>query len=314
MGLADLGGRILRGFDKMSNETVIDKEIRKRCVNEITRAFIQSIIEPKLIRDMHAKIKNIIYNHLNLDDFDAARKMIQQVPSCCGKTTTCAQFANHYQKKGLKTGLVCTDTLRNGAFDQLKQIYAETNIPCYGRVGYCQNCRERCGQMQGGNCDLIIVDVSGGHKQEEDALIEEIHQVSKATKPDLVILVIDGNIGQHAFDHRSLKQATAFTQSVDIGAVIVSKMDGYAMGGGSLSAVAATKSSVIFIGTGEHMDEFEVFEVKPFVSSLLGMDDWYEFIDRVYEVPELPLNLPERKIWMPPRAFFPPSLHHLFDD
>lgn len=61
--------------------------------------------------------------------------------SGCGKTTTCAQFANHYQKKGLKTGLVCTDTLRNGAFDQLKQIYAETNIPCYGRyIHVCISC------------------------------------------------------------------------------------------------------------------------------------------------------------------------------
>jgi len=80
-----------------------------------------------------------------------------------------------------------------------------------------------------------------------------------------------------------------------------------------MCSVAATKSPVIFIGTGEHMDKFEVFEVKPFVSSLLGMDDWYEFIDKVYEVPELPQNLPERKIRIPPLAFFPPSLHHLFD-
>jgi signal recognition particle subunit SRP54 len=80
-----------------------------------------------------------------------------------------------------------------------------------------------------------------------------------------------------------------------------------------MCSVAATKSPVIFIGTGEHMDEFEVFEVKPFVSSLLGMDDWYDFIDRVYEVPELPQNLPKRKISIPPRAFFPPSLHHLLD-
>jgi len=77
-----------------------------------------------------------------------------------------------------------------------------------------------------------------------------------------------------------------------------------------MCSVAATKCPVIFIGTGEHMEEFEV---KPFVSCLLGRDDWYEFIDKIYEVPELPQNLPERKIWMPPRAFFPPSLHHLFD-
>ncbi|KAF5466780.1 hypothetical protein F2P56_016677 [Juglans regia] len=90
---------------------------------------------------------------------------------------------------------------------------------------------------------------------------------------------MDSSIGQAAFD-----QAQAFKQSVSVGAVIVTKMDGHAKGGGALSAVAATKSPVIFIGTGEHMDEFEVFDVKPFVSRLLGMGDWSGFMDKIHEV------------------------------
>ncbi|CAK8540322.1 unnamed protein product [Lathyrus sativus] len=77
---------------------------------------------------------------------------------------------------------------------------------------------------------------------------------------------MDSSIDQDAFD-----QAQAFKQSVAVGAVIITKMDGHAKGGGALSAVAATKNLVIFIGTGEHMDEFEVFDVKPFASRLLGM-------------------------------------------
>ncbi|MQL98009.1 hypothetical protein Taro_030709 [Colocasia esculenta] len=128
------------------------------------------------------------------------------------------------------------------------------------------------------NCDLIIVDTSGRHKQEA-ALFEEMRQVSEATKPDLIIFVMDSGIGQAAYD-----QAQAFKQSVSVGAVIVTKMDGHAKGGGALSAVAATKSPVIFIGTGEHMDEFEVFDVKPFVSRLLGMGDWSGFMDKIHEV------------------------------
>ncbi|KAL6573804.1 hypothetical protein OROHE_002263 [Orobanche hederae] len=123
------------------------------------------------------------------------------------------------------------------------------------------------------NCDLIIVDTSGRHKQEA-ALFEEMCQVSVATKPDLVIFVMDSSIGQAAFD-----QAQAFKQSVAVGAVIVTKMDGHAKG-----VVAPTKSRVIFIGTGEHLDEFEIFEVKPFVSRLLGMDDWSGFMDKIHEV------------------------------
>lgn len=128
------------------------------------------------------------------------------------------------------------------------------------------------------NCDLIIVDTSGRHKQEA-ALFEEMRQVSEATKPDLVIFVMDSSIGQAAFD-----QAQAFRQSVAVGAVIVTKMDGHAKGGGALSAVAATKSPVIFIGTGEHMDEFEVFDVKPFVSRLLGMGDLSGLVNKIQDV------------------------------
>jgi len=106
-------------------------------------------------------------------------------------------------------------------------------------------------------CDLIIVDTSGRHKQAA-SLFEEMRQVAEATvcsvvlksvfcswlmlqalimviftvqEPDLVIFVMDSSIGQAAFD-----QAQAFKQSVAVGAVIITKMDGHAKGGGALSA------------------------------------------------------------------------------
>lgn len=66
-----------------------------------------------------------------------------------------------------------------------------------------------------------------------------------------------------------------------MGAVIITKLDGHAKGGGALSAVAATKSPIIFIGTGEHIDELEVFRTRPFISKLLGMGDLAGLMDRV---------------------------------
>lgn len=91
------------------------------------------------------------------------------------------------------------------------------------------------------NCDPIIADTSGRHKQEA-SVFEEMNQVAEATKPYLVIYVRDGSIGQAVFD-----QAQAFKQSAEVGAVVVTKTDGHAKGGGTLSAVAATKSPVIFL-------------------------------------------------------------------
>lgn len=126
--------------------------------------------------------------------------------------------------------------------------------------------------------DLIIVDTSGRHKQ-EDSLFEEMRQVSETVQPDMTIFVMDSSIGQAAQD-----QARAFKATVDVGSVIITKLDGHAKGGGAISAVAATQSPIIFIGTGEHIDEFEPFDTKPFVSRLLGMGDWTGFMDKIQDV------------------------------
>ncbi|KAH7446887.1 hypothetical protein KP509_01G080500 [Ceratopteris richardii] len=310
MVLAELGGRISSALQKMSNVTVIDQKAVQECINEINRALLQSDVSFKLVQTLASNLKKTV----NPDDLAAGhnkRKIMQQAvfnelcglldpgkPSytpkkgkqCVvmfvglqgsGKTTTCTKYAHYYRKKGFKPSLVCADTFRAGAFDQLKQNATKANIPFFGSytetdpVVIAQSGVEK---FKKENSDLIIVDTSGRHKQEA-SLFEEMRQVSEVTKPDLIIFVMDSSIGQAAFD-----QAQAFKQSVPVGAVIITKMDGHAKGGGALSAVAATKSPVIFLGTGEHMDEFEPFDVKPFVSRLLGMGDWSGFMDKIHDV------------------------------
>lgn len=98
-------------------------------------------------------------------------------------------------------------------------------------------------------------------------------------KPNNVIFVIDASIGQACE-----AQAKAFHETVDVGSVIITKLDSHAKGGGALSAVAATKSPIIFIGTGEHIDDFEPFKVKPFVQKLLGMGDIEGLVEKVSEL------------------------------
>merc|ERR1712088_394806 len=114
---------------------------------------------------------------------------------------------------------------------------------------------------------------------QEDALFEEMLAVSNAVTPDNIIFVMDASIGQACEN-----QARAFKDKVVVGSVVISKLDGHAKGGGALSAVAATKSPVIFIGTGEHIDDFEPFKTKPFVQKLLGMGDIEGLISKVEEL------------------------------
>jgi len=79
---------------------------------------------------------------------------------------------------------------------------------------------------------------------------------------------MDSSIGQACYD-----QAQAFNKTIRVGSVIITKLDGHAKGGGALSAVAATQSPVVFIGTGEHFDDLEPFEAEGFIKRLLGLGD-----------------------------------------
>jgi len=101
-------------------------------------------------------------------------------------------------------------------------------------------------------------------------------QIQKAVQPDQTIMVLDATIGQQAE-----AQSKAFKETADFGAIIITKTDGHASGGGAISAVAATHTPIVFLGTGEHMLDLERFQPKAFVSRLLGMGDMAGLVEHV---------------------------------
>jgi predicted XRE-type DNA-binding protein len=109
-------------------------------------------------------------------------------------------------------------------------------------------------------------------------LIKEMKALEQRIKPDEVVMVIDGTIGQQA-----LLQAQAFHEATPIGAILVTKLDGTARGGGALSAVAATGAPIKFIGTGEKVEDIESFVPSRFVGRLLGMGDLETLLEKVKE-------------------------------
>lgn len=195
-----------------------------------------------------------------------------------GKTTTIAKYASYYKRKGFKPSILCADTFRAGAYDQALQNAALCKVSFYGSrterdpVKICTDGVERLKADPEG-LDMIIIDTSGRHKQEA-ALFTEMEQIVEAVNPNQIVFVMDGSIGQAAHD-----QALAFKKAVKVGAVIVTKLDGHTKGGGALSAVAATQSPIIFLGTGEDVNSLESFEPERFVSKLLGWGDMKEVVD-----------------------------------
>jgi len=115
--------------------------------------------------------------------------------------------------------------------------------------------------------DLILVDTSGRHCQDSQLFLE-MQEMVTVISPNQIIFVMDSSIGQTA-----LEQARAFKEAVQVGAIVLTKLDGHAKGGGAISAIAATKSPIIFVGTGEQLNEFQEFDAESFVSRLLGKFD-----------------------------------------
>lgn len=310
MVLADLGRKITSALKSLSNATVINEEVLNAMLKEICAALLEADVNVQLVKRLRENIKAAA----NFEEMAAGinkRRVVQHTvfQELCklvdpavkswqptkgrnnvimfvglqgsGKTTTCTKLSYYYQKKGWKTCLICADTFRAGAFDQLKQNATKARIPFYGSYTELDPviiAQDGVEKFKKDNFEIIIVDTSGRHKQEE-SLFEEMLQVSNAVDPDNIIFVMDASIGQACE-----AQARAFKEKVDVASVIVTKLDGHAKGGGALSAVAATRSPIIFIGTGEHIDDFEPFKTQPFISKLLGMGDLEGLIDKVNEL------------------------------
>lgn len=309
MVLAELGQSLTAAISNFTKASEIDEQAVNQMLNGISKALLAADVDFPLVVQVQKGIKSKI----NLNEEQAKQNLKKTIHQAVvnelyklldcgvepyqlkkgktnvvmfvglqgsGKTTTVTKFAHYYQRKGWKTGLVCADTYRAGAFDQLKQNATKARIPFYGsytEVDPVVVAEAGVNKFKKEKYDLIIIDTSGRHKQ-ENALFEEMQEVARVTNPDDIVFVMDGSIGKSAKD-----QAQAFRSAVDVGSVVITKLDGHAKGGGALSAIAATKSPIIFIGTGEHMTDFEKFSTKSFVSRLLGMGDINGLLDLVQD-------------------------------
>jgi signal recognition particle subunit SRP54 len=316
MVLDRLGSSLNDALKKVFKAPVMDEKTVKELVRDIQRALLQADVNVQLVLEVSKRIEQramkekvppgvsrrehivkVVYEELTrfLGEKPATLKiepgkrtivMLVGIQGS-GKTTASGKLAKYFQKRGLKTALVCTDTYRPGAYDQLKQLAARVNIPVYGEPKEKKSEKIALrGLKQFKDYEVVIVDTAGRHK-EEKGLIDEMKRLEKAIKPDEAILVIDGTIGQQAS-----VQARALHNATPIGSILVSKLDGSARGGGALSAVAAIGAPIKFISAGEKLGDIEPFIPSRFVGRLLGMGDLQSLVDKVREAE---VKVPEKK-------------------
>jgi signal recognition particle subunit SRP54 len=308
MVLEQLGRSLDNALRKLRRLPQVDKEAINALIQDLQRSLLQADVKVELVFQMTEKIKkeatNTKLQRAKRKDFiiklvhDQLIKTLGGKPSPIriksgkhniillvgiqgsGKTTTVGKLARYYKSKGYNVAAVTTDTWRPGAYEQLQQLSSQVGIKCYGNPSEKNAVKiavkEAKKAINEGN-DIILVDTAGRHKEEKE-LMKEMSQIENALKPNEVILVIDGSLGQQAYT-----QAEEFSKSTNIGSIIVTKLDGTAKGGGALSACAATGQSIRFIGVGEKIDELEEFEPSKFVGNLLGIPDIEGLVKKVQD-------------------------------
>lgn len=316
MALERLGSSLNEALRKLFRAAVVDEAAVKELVRDVQRALLQADVNVQLVLEISKRIEEralkekvppgisrrehvikVVYEELTrflgekpvpLKVEPGKRKVLMLVGiQGSGKTTAAVKLARYFQKRGLKTALICVDTYRPGALDQLQQLAVRINVPVYGDPKSRDPVKIAIeGLKMFSDKDLVIVDTAGRHKEEQE-LIKEMKTLEEKIKPDEVMLVIDGTIGQQA-----LVQAKAFNDATSIGSILITKLDGSARGGGALSAVAATGAPIKFISTGEKIEDIEPFVPSRFVGRLLGMGDIEALIEKVREAE---VKVPEKK-------------------
>jgi len=194
-----------------------------------------------------------------------------------GKTTTAGKLAFFLRKKEKKPYLVPADVYRPAAIDQLKKLGEQLNVPVFPsntEMDPVQICREARIAAQQEGCDTLLLDTAGRLHIDEE-LMAELSRIKDAVQPSDILLVADAMTGQDA-----VNIAKSFDSALDIGGVILTKMDGDARGGAAISIKSITNKPIKFIGVGEKLSELEPFHPDRMSSRILGMGDILTVIEK----------------------------------
>lgn len=197
-----------------------------------------------------------------------------------GKTTTCGKLARYLRDKlDRRPVMVAADLQRPAAIEQLKVLGKQLDIPVFHEPNLsppevCERAVEHAAKM---GCDTVLLDTAG-RLHIDEALMTEIKEVAKRTKPDEIFLVSDAMTGQDA-----VNSAKHFNDSLELSGLILTKLDGDARGGAALSVKSITGKTIKFVGVGEKLDRLEVFHPDRMAQRILGMGDIVSLVERAEE-------------------------------
>src|SRR5512132_541713 len=193
-----------------------------------------------------------------------------------GKTTTSAKLGKWLARQGKHPLLVSTDVRRPAAIQQLSIVGDKAGVKVYEPQSMDPVARASgaLSEAKSKGFDTVIVDTAG-RLHIDDELMNELQAIKTAVQPSDLLYVADAMTGQDA-----IKSAGEFNRRVGVTGVVLTKLDGDARGGAALSVVSVVGVPIAFVGSGERLEDFEVFHPDRVVSRVLGMGDVLSLIEK----------------------------------
>jgi signal recognition particle subunit SRP54 len=269
---ADVNLRVVRRFVNATIEEAKGEKVLRSV--EPGQQFI------KIVHDRIAALLGDEKDGLKLKGPDTTSVILFLGLQGSGKTTSSAKLARLLKSKGRNPMLVAADLVRPAAVEQLKVLGAQIGVPVYSEASKDPVRVAKNGVAEARRLlhDTVIVDTTGRLEIDQE-MMAQIQEIKKAVKPDELLLVADSMTGQNA-----VEIARAFDEALGLTGVILTKFDSDARGGAALSLKAVTGKPILFVGTGEKMEDFEAFHPERVAGRILGMGDIVGLVEKAQSV------------------------------
>ena len=271
---------------------LLEADVNLRVVRRFVNSTIEEANGEKVLKavDPGQQFVKIIYDKivamlgdtkvdLHLKGPDTQSVILMLGLQGAGKTTAAHKLAAKLLKDGRKPLLAACDLVRPAAVEQLSQLGEKIGVPVFkeNSKDAVKNAKEAIDFARRNGNDTIIIDTAG-RLQIDQEMMAELVKIKKATNPVEVLLVADAMTGQNAVDI-----AKSFDEQLGLTGVILTKFDSDARGGAALSLKTITDKPILFVGTGEKTEDFEVFHPERIASRILGMGDIVSLVEKAQE-------------------------------
>ena len=305
MAFEGLSEKLAASFKKLRNKGKLSEADVKEAMREVRLALLEADVNYKVAKDFTTRVVEAAVGAKVMESLTPAQMVIKIVkeqltelmggeaaglaranrPPCVilmcglqgsGKTTHSAKLAKMLKSQGRRPMLVACDIYRPAAIDQLKVVGEKAGVPVFemGTENPVKIAKAAIAHAKDHGNDYVILDTAGRLHIDEQ-LMAELKEIRSTCEPAEILLVVDAMTGQDA-----VNVASSFDEALGITGVILTKLDGDTRGGAALSVRAVTGKPIKFAGTGEKLDDLEVFHPDRMASRILGMGDVMSLIEK----------------------------------